>query len=240
MWLVVAVSQVGENLRESAAGADKEQLMKYLEFYKRSNAYRVAMLVSCLFVSSGTLTAVQAQAEVDPEWPCIQVLVPEVALAVHWPMPLDESVQGTWRDDRDIRSLAEQLGDIDTFGDPEQKLIDDFAARTDLADNPQALNQLAEGVVSVANRVRSQFIRGIKRYTRQQITIAAQIEETLNLLSVENDLDDAAKSELTETLHWHQRVYDQREHAMTALCERPVELEEKLSSVLRHLSMYIP
>lgn len=197
------------------------------------------LVITLSSISIGCVSVANAQTA-DPDWPCIQVLVPEVVLAVHWPVPLDESVVNTWRDNPDIRALAEKLGDIEFFGEPEQKLIDDFAEQTDLNANPQALNQLADGIVSVANRVRSQFISGIKRYTRQQISIAAQIEESLNLLSGENDLDEKAKTELTETMEWHQRVYDQRESAVSSLCERPVELEEKLSSVLRHLSMHIP
>ena len=38
----------------------------------------------------------------------------------------------------------------------------------------------------------------------------------------------------------HQRVYDQRENAIQSLCERPVQLEETLSSVLRELAIYLP
>lgn len=182
---------------------------------------------------------------VDPEWPCIQALIPQVELAVMWPEPLDDSIKGGWRSDQRISTLARTLGDLEAFTENEENLIDSFADEQPAEKLKDALSQLAEGVVAEANQVRSQYIRGIKRYTRQQISIAAQIEEGLNKLAAldEGNTGEQApidRAELEESLHWHERVYDQREQAMVSLCERPVELEEKLSSVLRRLSSHLP
>ncbi len=177
----------------------------------------------------------------DLEWPCVQVLVPEIVAAVVWPQVIDESISGTWRQNESLATMAAKLSDLDEFAESERQLIAEFVAAVPLDARTDTLNRLADGIVSLANRRRMQYIAGIKRYTRQQISIASQIEATLNRLAeMEAQADSEQQAEIEETLHWHQRVYDQREHAIQSLCERPVELEENLSAVLRELAQYLP
>jgi len=199
------------------------------------------VVLSAVFLTP--LSTLQAQSA-DPEWPCIQVLVPEIVPAVMWPEIITDAQKGQWKEDPAIKSLALNLGDLDRYSDTERELVKDFAEGTSEALRLEKLNLLADGIVSVANERRELYIRGIKRYTRQQIAIAAQIEDTLNVLVELQGKDDTAtathRAEVEETLKWHERVYDQREHAIIALCERPVELEEILSDVLRDAASYIP
>ena len=189
--------------------------------------------------------SVTAPAQVaDPEWPCVQVLVPEIVSAVVWPEAIDESLIGAWKEDESLAAMVQKLSDLDEFTESERQLIAVFAESVPQDSRTDTLNMLADGIVTVSNRRRSRYITGIKRYTRQQISIAQQIETTLNQLA-EMEAQTAPESvarqaEIEETLHWHQRVYDQRERAIQSLCERPVELEEKLSAVLRELSQYLP
>ena len=180
----------------------------------------------------------------DPEWPCVQVLVPEIVPAVVWPEIIDESLIGAWKEDESVTAMVEKLSDLDEFTESERQLIDDFVESVPVDFRASTLNMLADGIVTLSNQRRTQYIDGIKRYTRQQISIAQQIESTLNLIA-ELESQPAPESvtrqaEIEETLHWHQRVYDQREHAIRSLCDRPVELEEKLSVVLRELAQYLP
>lgn len=184
----------------------------------------------------------QAQ-QSDPEWPCIQVLVPQIVIAVVWPQPVDPAAVGDWHDDQALFGIATRLSDIETLGETERRLIADFAEDAPPAVRGERLNKLAYGIVELSNQRRERFIRGIKAYTRQQISIAAQIESSLNRLAeldANPEAENASKrAEIEETLHWHQRVYDRRENAIQSLCERPVELEETLSSVLRELAIYL-
>ena len=193
-----------------------------------------------LFLVSAT---VNAQA-IDPEWPCVQVLVPEIVAAVFWPQVIDESLIGAWKEDESLTAMVKKLSDLDEFTESERQLIADFAESVPEDSRADTLDMLADGIITLSNRRRTQYIEGIKRYTRQQISIAEQIVSTLNQL-VELEAQPAPESvirqaEIEETLHWHQRVYDQREHAIRSLCERPVELEEELSEVLRELAQYLP
>ena len=180
----------------------------------------------------------------DPEWPCVQILVSEIVTAVVWPQVIDESLTGSWKKDKSLTAMVNKLSDLDEFTESEQQLIADFAESIPEASRAETLNKLADGIVTLSNRLRTQYIDGIKRYTRQQISIAGQIESTLNQLAQlegqSNTETATRRAEIEDTLHWHQRIYDRREHAIRSLCERPVELEEKLSQVLRELAQYLP
>ena len=197
----------------------------------------------CLFLLLLVSATVPAQV-IDPEWPCVQVLVPEIVSAVVWPKVIDESLIGAWKEDESLTAMVKKLSDLDEFTESERQLIADFAESVPEDSRADTLDMLADGIITLSNRRRTQYIEGIKRYTRQQISIAGQIESTLNQLVELEALSDPEsvirQAEIEETLHWHQRVYDQREHAIRSLCERPIELEEKLSEVLRELAQYLP
>jgi len=178
----------------------------------------------------------------DPDWPCIQALVPVVELGVLWPQVLPESDLGQWKSDERIEPLAQKLGNLIEYTDADRELVAQFIEETPAADQSSTLNRLAEGTLAVANKRRTVYINGIKKYTRQQSAIAEQIEDGLNKLAQleQNDTQSAELAELRETMDWHQRVFDQREHSMVALCDQPVLVEQTTSDVLRDLAQYLP
>lgn len=199
-------------------------------------------MVAAVTLSVFTSTA-QAQ-NADPEWPCIQRLILKVSPATMWPIPVEEGTETEYRNHPEIRKLSEQLGDIEVFTVAHQESIAAFAQGIPEAEREASLTLLATGVVDVSNRIRGNYIRGIKRYTKQQIVISEQIESTLNELSLLQDNETAsdgkARRETEDTLRWHERVYDQRESSIQLLCEQPVELEQRLSDVLRDAAQYLP
>ena len=213
-------------------------------FARSTGSNAISVVLSALVATQFFHSALAQQ--VDDEWPCIQQLVDEVSPVVMWPLPVDDIESGAWRKNASIRSLAEHLGDIQQYGDKDRGDVELFAdGLTSLSDEQRELqlNLLALGILDVTNRVRRDYISGIKRYTRQQIAIADQIGNTLNELSVledAQDVDAEKKEEILATLRWHERVYDQREQAIQSLCEQPVELEEVLSDVLRDVAQYLP
>ncbi|ASJ70227.1 hypothetical protein [Granulosicoccus antarcticus] len=202
----------------------------------------------CVLLSVSTYGGQSLAQDGDVEWPCIQRLVPEISAAVMWPLPIEESMHGLWKSDTVIRPLAERLGDMPAYTEAEEETVRAFAQGVPDPQKEERLSLLAAGILDVTNGLRQQYIRGIKRYTRQQIAIAGQIGETLNgISSLEESSEgepesapDAQREELLATLKWHERVYDQREHAIRSLCDQPVELEETLSDVLRDLAQYLP
>ncbi len=208
------------------------------------NLRQSAMASMLMAGALSCFTSISHAQEVDPEWPCIQRLILKVSPATMWPIPVEEGTDTEYRNYPEIRKLSEQLGDIELFTTEHQQLITMFAEGVPEAERETSLTLLATGVVDVSNRIRGNYIRGIKRYTRQQIVISEQIESTLNELSILQDNETAsdgkARRETEDTLRWHERVYDQRERSMQLLCEQPVELEQRLSDVLRYTAQYLP
>lgn len=181
-------------------------------------------------------------ADPEPDWPCIQAFVPVVELGVLWPQVVPESDLGQWKNDERVESLAQKLGNLAQYTDTERQLVEQFIEQTPEADQASTLNRLAEGTLAVANKRRALYIKGIKKYTRQQTAIAEQIEEGLNKLAQleQDNVESVERDELRETMDWHQRVFDQREHSMIALCDQPVLVEQTTSDVLRDLAQYLP
>jgi len=208
----------------------------------RENQWMKHLIASLLGAASLILAFSSAQAQTaETDWPCIQVFVPEVSVVVHWPMEISETELTSWRDSESVARLALKLGDLESYTDELRAEVATFAESLSKADRLPALNRLAAGIVDVTNDRRSLFLRGIKRYTRQQSAIAKKIETMLNDLAALDASDEAdGRAELEETLHWQERIYDQRERSIIALCDRPVELEEKLSEVLRDVAQYLP
>ncbi len=230
----------------------------------------------CALLSCSVLGSVAQAQDVDPEWPCVQRLVPDVSPAVMWPLPVEEDMHSLWKQDAVIRPLAERLGDLPAYTEAEAAAVSNFAQSVPDEQKEAQLTLLAVGILDVTNSIRRHYISGIKRYTRQQIAIAEQIGATLNEISSlegtsdgspnsssnssstglptgspagtaarspdmrASDEPDPRREEVMATLTWHERVYDQREHAIRSLCEQPVELEETLSDVLRDLAQYLP
>lgn len=180
--------------------------------------------------------------EPDPDWPCIQALVPVVEIGVLWPEVLPESDLGQWKSDKRVASMARQLADLREYSDTERQMVEQFVEATPEAEKRSTLNRLAEGTLALANQRRSLYIKGIKKYTRQQTAIALQIEEGLNKLAKleEENVQSPKRDELAATMDWHQRVFDQREHSMVALCDQPVSVELTTSDILRDLAQYLP
>jgi len=202
-----------------------------------------SLVAGACLLSVTTLFCAQAvaQSTIDPDWPCIQAFVPELNTAVYWPVPIEGDDLGSWNKDAGINDLARQLGALESFEDEHRQRVAEFAESRDEQMLQSQLNRLVDGIVSVASERRSLFLNGIKRYTRQQTDIARQIETRLNeLSSLDATADAAAIAEAKETLFWQERIYDQREKSIVALCDRPVEVEETLSEVLREVAQYLP
>lgn len=222
--------------------------------------FLLALCLSLPLLSISVLTASAQQNDLD-DWPCVQRYVPEILPASYWPIPIADDLVGTWRRDADTAMLARQLGALEAVDEESLEAMAAFADGVPESDREVELSRLADGIVDVADERRARYLDGIRRYTRQQIAIAGQIESTLNQLA---DLDDAERqaegadaagdetdagttavnptdrAEIEQTLAWHERLYDQRERAIRSLCERPVELEQVVSAVLRDLSYHLP
>lgn len=180
--------------------------------------------------------AASAAASADPDWPCIQRLVPRISAAQVWAGP--EPSPADWRGDLEVSRLASKLAARATPLAETEKLVEAFAE----AQPKQAVNAKLTALfgrsLEVINRDRASIIAGIKRFAQRQRALAKRIREARATLKQAAGTA-AADSDLTEQLTWDLRIFDEREKSLTYLCEQPVLLEQRAFALGRTIYFFV-
>ena len=192
------------------------------------NKFAFPLLTGAIFLFS--LPALAAGSE-DPDWPCVQRLVPELSAATVWDgPPIDDAVKA-WPKTPTILDLVSRITARRTPLEEGEKAITAFA-QTLGAKKDTMLTMVFAGLFATINQERSRLISGIKRYAKGQRRLAFKIGNlTAELSETPPDgppKDAARRKELHERWVWDTRIYDERERSLQALCEQPVLLEQRL------------
>ena len=177
----------------------------------------------------------------DPDWPCIQRLVPEISAGMVWAgPPLDEAPD--WRDDSAISNLAARLADRRLPPAKTEALVEEFAHNLG-TDNDRQLTMLFAAILDRINRERSSITEGIKKFTRRQRALASRIESALAEIDALPDKgtaeQEARRAALIEQTRWDTRIYEEREKSVTYLCETPVLLEQRVFKLGRTIQGFL-
>jgi hypothetical protein len=198
------------------------------------------LLVASLVVAAAPARAGMAPGALgkaqDPDWPCVQRLVPELALGQMWNGP--PPPEGVfWQSDPQISSLA-----LDVAGKPpeeSQAAIDTFAAAQAADQRGTRLALLFAAVLEIINGERADQIDGIKRYARRQQALARRIaDESQRLGNLPPGPDVVPPPELADVKQardWDIRVFEDRQRSLKYLCDRPVALEQQAFAIARAL-----
>lgn len=177
----------------------------------------------------------------DPDWPCVQALVPRVSGAMIWAgPPLDEAARA-WDEDPVVRDLAADLAARRTPIEEAERRIEEFAASLDPEVRDEKLTELFAGVLETINRDRASLIDGIRRYARTQRALSEEIRQAnaaLRELPREESTPEqrARRRELEEHRNWNARLFDEREGSLTYLCQQPVVLEQRAFALAREIA----
>lgn len=181
--------------------------------------FRTVTLTALLALSAGPTLAQE-----DPDWPCIQRLVPRISPAQVWNGP--ELDPAEWQGDTEINRTASEIAARRLSTDQATVLITEYAD----AQEPAALNDnltaLFGRTLEIINKDRASIIAGIKRFSRRQRQLAERIREKRVALDQSAPDSDEGKT-LSETLQWDTRIFNEREKSLTHLCEQPVLLEQR-------------
>ena len=96
------------------------------------------------------------------------------------------------------------------------------------------------------DKERSQVIGGIARYAKKQTTLSARIEgqaDAVAEIEARTNLDDDELDRLEEmqdALDWDTRIWEERQRALTYVCETPVILERRAFMIAREIATYLP
>ena len=192
-----------------------------------------ASLLLCL-VLLGPAAGARAATSDDPDWPCIQRLVPRITAAQVWGGP----EPGAWQGDLEVDRLAAKLAARATpLADPE-KLVEDFAEAQPKPELNGKLTAVMGRTLDIINRDRASIIAGIKRLSARQRALAERIRQTRSTLK-ETAASAALSNDMVEQLNWDLRIFDEREKSMTYLCEQPVLLEQRAFALGRTLYFFV-
>ncbi len=181
----------------------------------------------------------------NPDWPCAQILVPEIPAAVVWAGPSIEGMQKTWEQDTEVASLVRRLTSRDYVIDNADGEIGEFAAKQPANEREHKLTLLFAGIHQTLNEARSKKLDGIILYSQGQAQRADRLSRDLDEMVRLQDNEDpspAAQERLAmmqKEMELKQRMFDEREMSIQHLCTRPVVIEQKLGALARTIAYYL-
>ena len=188
-----------------------------------------------LVLAVGLASPVRAADPRNPDWPCQQVKVPELSAAAVWAGPPLDDIGRTWEDDAKVKDLVARLAARRLPLEEAQKTAADFLAVSGDAKRAQARLVFA-GLFATLDRLRSEVINGIERYTRRQREFAGQVRaNTLKLREMQDapNADPKQVEELAEKVQWDTRIFEERRQTINYVCEVPVLIEQRLFALGR-------
>jgi len=192
-------------------------------------------LVLSIAISVLALPAYAAQGH-DPDWPCIQRKVPSLSMPQIWNGPaLPESARN-WQADGDVADLVREVSQRRIPIADAQAEIRDFAKTLEVAEKPERLSMLVQGLFDHMDRERSQVIAGIGRYAHGQADLAARLRKEASAIGEMQALPDAdilKIQQLNERVILETRIFEERVMSLSFVCEVPTIIEQRLYALAK-------
>jgi hypothetical protein len=176
----------------------------------------------------------------EADWPCVQVLQPELSVGAMWSGPDPAQAATTWRDMPAVMELVQRVA-------PRRVPVDDANAEirrflAGVKDDRQAVaTQIFAGLFESLGTERGAIIRGIHRYSARQSLLAERIEAVRRELDgLDPKATDAKvrerRADLETQMTWRARIFDDREKLLPVICEQPAVIERRLFALSRALA----
>ena len=174
--------------------------------------------------------ACAAAAPADPDWPCVQRLVPTLTAATLWPGP---APQQDWRADPAIAALAAKIADRRTRTEDGVAQLQQFVA-TQPGDEARA--ELFAGLVDRSNVERSAAIDRLRRVSRNLRALAGAVTDATHQMdALPQDAADDQRNEVVSRRALLLRQYDELSRTIRYACDIPVDVEHRLGQFVRVL-----
>ena len=200
--------------------------------------WRVA--IALLAVAASTRLCLAADPRY-PDWPCAQAKVPEISLAAVWAGPPLGDAEQKWKDDPKVSALVEKVSARKLPLEDAQKAITDFLAMPG-TDKVAAGKQLFAGLFERLNAERSSVISGLERVTRKQRQAAEKVrDDTIALQALQDATppDQSKISDLSNSLIWETRIFEDRHRVVKFVCEVPTTIDKRLFALGRTIQQEI-
>jgi hypothetical protein len=196
---------------------------------------RLALALTLFVATFATADAALAADPRHPDWPCNQIKVPELSAAAIWAGPAIDDVGDAWEQDPQIKDLIVRTGLRRTPLDEAEKSITDFLA-VDVPDKQTRAKLLFAGLFATLNRERSIVMGGIERFSQRQKQFADKIRSEAREMRELQDApnrNEAKVEELTNTIHWDTRIFEDQRRTIGYVCEVPTIIEQRLGALAR-------
>jgi hypothetical protein len=189
----------------------------------------------CLGLLAVALLAAAPRSE-DPDWPCPQRLVPNLAAAAYWSGPLD--TQGDWRADPEIAAFVRRLAPRRVSTEVGLAEIERFA-KTATVDRSRRMALVFRGLLEETDRERAELIGQLTQMGRRQRELAALVGRLADeLRSIPPDAAGEAAERRVELQQRHDftaRNFAEIQRTIGYACEAPVALDARLGAWARAL-----
>ena len=177
--------------------------------------------------------AAAAQPQADPDWPCVQRLVPRLAAGVLWPgVP-----EGDWRGQPEVAALVARIAPRGVEEAEGLAAIRDLAAPLGAEARRRLLPAAFIGTLEETNRQRDLLIEQLRRFARRQRDLAAQVR---GLEAALHAAPPEAREELAQRHFFAAKSYGDAERTLRYACEAPVRLEARLGAYARAMRAALP
>ena len=195
-----------------------------------------ALLVFAMSIAAMVIAAPIRTFAADPrfpDWPCVQIKVPELSVAAVWTGPSIDDVQAKWQDDPKLAELVPRLAARRTPLDEAAKLVAEFL-RTP-AEREQKGKLLFAGLFATLSHERSEVMDGIERFSRRQKGEVDKIRsKTAELHRLQDSNAEQDKvADLANQLDWDIRTYEDQKKTVSYVCEVPQLIERRLFALSR-------
>ena len=189
--------------------------------------------MKALLPLAAVLACAAGPAPADPNWPCVQRLVPSVTMGTYWAGPPAAS---DWRSDPRVVALVAQVAPRSVSREAGAKQLEAFAATVPAPERPIMLAKVFAGLVDETNTQRTQVIDRLRDIAIRQRNLTGVVgKATSELRALPSDAPAAEREEVTNRRGFLIRDYEAVEQTIRYACEAPVQLEARLGAFARTL-----
>jgi hypothetical protein len=194
-----------------------------------------AALGATLIIIGAMTASARAADPRHPDWPCQQLEVPSLSVAAFWTGPSVDDVGDAWRNDQTVSDLVLTIAARRTPLQDAEKAAAAYITGTP-AERTAKAKLLVAGVFATLNGERTQVVAGIKRFAARQKELRDKISTELTTLRTDQGTsgsDGPETDKLGEQIAWDTRIFDERRHTISYVCEVPSVIEKRLFAITR-------
>lgn len=220
-------------------------MMKTRYLVKTHSLCLTALFGLSLSLSSFNIQSATAYSN-DKNWPCVQAKVQKLSAGQMWRGDPLKETDLSWRENKDVKDLVTKIMPRRVPLSETEKIISDFAAKHKNNLKTQ-LEQSFLALLAETNKVRSEIIGGIGKFSKRQKTFSKRIVENRRKIAELEKKDiagtltkeeDKQLAKIEQQADWDIRIHEEREKSLEYVCESPVILEQRLFAISQQLKKH--